>query len=126
MIFIGNLSSSDNKFTVFAGEAAYLSAIKIIDLDRLKQVWEYVYKNVFSTWSLLLLIFIITTLGLLNDRRKKKNLAFSYITFLFVIFVVVGTIGFSIIYPGWQEIPDSARRMGMILLPMLIYSISFF
>jgi len=106
---------------------SYLSLVEKVTFSRFVEVGIYLYKNVFSVWGLILLIFIlILILSVGQASRKKNDKIFLYITSLFLIFLYIGTIGFSMIYPGWQEIPESARRMSMVILPFLVYSISIY
>ncbi len=107
----------------------YLPILKTISLERIILVAQYLYKNVFSSWGLLFPIFVLTSLFLfLNLRRRKKEIEVFYfwsIIFLFFIFLFFGTLLFSYTFPNWQHIPDSARRMSMFFIPLIIYYFSF-
>lgn len=100
----------------------YIESLKYIDLGRLLLVFSYLYENVFSTWGLIFILFLVVILRAVVNWKRENNI-FLYITLLFFIFLFVGTLIFSITYPGWQDIPDSARRMSIFLLPMIIFSI---
>ena len=39
------------------------------------------------------------------------------------VILIVGTYLFSLNYPGWDHIPDSARRMAMFFSPLFIFYI---
>lgn len=106
----------------------YLPILKMINQERIILVFEYLYKNVFSSWGLLFPIFILASLFLfLNLGRRKKEIEVFYfwsIIFLFFVFLFFGTLLFSYTFPDWQHIPDSARRMSMFFIPILIYYLS--
>jgi hypothetical protein len=103
----------------------YLEILKYIDFGRLLLVFGYLYNYVFSTWGLIFILFLVVILKAIVNWRGNNNV-FLYITLLFLVFVFVGTLVFSTIYPGWQDISDSTRRMSIFLLPLIIFSISHY
>lgn len=96
-------------------------ALKMIDINRIILVSSYLYKNVFSSWGVILLAFLVILFMNIFINKNKKNIAFLFILLLFFAFLFVGTLAFSITFPSWQEIPDSARRMSMFFIPLIIY-----
>jgi hypothetical protein len=96
-------------------------AVKMIDINRIILVSSYLYKNVFSSWGVIFLAFLVILFMNIFITKNKKNFAFLFILFLFFALLYVGTLVFSITFPGWQEIPDSARRMSMFFIPLIIY-----
>lgn len=99
-----------------------VSIIGSITLERILVVSNYLYKYVFSTWGLTFLLFITTSI--LAFLNKKDTRPFLYMILIFFAILCMGTFGFFAIYPDWQDIPDSVRRMGMFFLPLMIYSIA--
>lgn len=57
--------------------------------------------------------------------HEKWDEVFEYISFLgLVVFIFIGVFIFSFQFKGWQEIPDSAARMAMFLIPIATYLIA--
>ena len=103
--------------------AVYINALKSISFSNTVIVLNFLHKFVFSTWGLvLLLIGLITTNTMIV--KKKTKYVFLFITILFVVLLFAGTLFFSITQKEWSEIPDSARRMSMFLIPLMLYSIA--
>jgi hypothetical protein len=103
--------------------SSYFSILKESTLERVFVVTKYMYKNVFSTWGLIFPIFLLVIIKTAINWRKSSNI-FLYITLFLFAFLFAGTFIFSITYLGWQDIPDSIRRMSIFLLPLIIFSIS--
>jgi hypothetical protein len=101
----------------------YFDILKEINAKEILLVISYLYKYVFSTWGLIFILFLVVILRAAVNWKKENNI-FLYITLLFFILLFVGTLIFPITYPLWQDIPDSVRRMGIFLLPLIIFSIS--
>lgn len=128
-VFMGHINSllTHSTQTIVPANpiSPYLAILEKITPSRLVEVAVYLYKNVFSSWGLIVLVFVIMlirTFWLTKKERKDKR--FLYITLLFLIFLYMGTVGFSVSNSTWIEIPDSARRMSMIILPLILYSIA--
>lgn len=102
---------------------SYFGIIKSIRLDGLLHVTSFVYNYVFSTWGLAFMGFVLIASKAMFDW-KRKSTQFLYMILLFYIVLFAGTVVFSIGYPEWDTIPDSARRMSIFLLPLMIYSIA--
>ena len=91
-----------------------------IDFVRMLEVIAYVYKNIVSTWYPVAILFLLCLVfGLKN--LKKNNSIFLIFIFLHFGLLVYGTYLFSFSYPYWVSIPDSARRLAMFFLPLMIY-----
>jgi hypothetical protein len=101
----------------------YLAILKSINFEKILLVINYLYINVFSTWGLIFLLFIMILIRTAVNRKKSNN-TFLYITLLFFAFLFAGTLFFSINYPNWQDIPESVRRVSMFLLPLTLYWIA--
>lgn len=102
---------------------SYISILKEINFERILSVINYLYTYVFSSWGLIFLLFLIVIIKAAVNWKRNNNV-FLYITLLFFALLFAGTLLFSITYPGWQDIPDSVRRMSMFLLPMIVFSAS--
>ncbi len=114
-----------DRMTIVASDAAasnYPLLLREINIGRIGLIVDYLYKYVFSTWGLIFLLFILVVIRAIISRKKGDNI-FLFITLLFFIAIFVGTLVLSTIFPWWQDIPDSARRMSMFLLPLIIFSI---
>lgn len=101
----------------------YLDILKGITLDKIRPIISFLYENVFSTWGLTFFVFILVSVKSMFWIKPNENV-FLYITLLFFLLLIAGTFLFSIGYPGWQDIPDSARRMSIFFLPLMLYSIA--
>lgn len=101
----------------------YYNTILNISIPRLWMVTTYLYKYVFSTWGLMFGLLILITVRNVFYRKNKKDVPL-YTTILFVLLLFAGTLFFSVSFNEWNQIPDSARRMSMFLLPLMLYSIA--
>ena len=101
---------------------SYLQIIKRINVDNILSIAGYLFKYVYSTWGLLTILLTLTFLRSFTFNKKRNYLVI--ITILFIILLSVGTLVFSITYSSWQAIPDSARRMGMFFLPLILFSVA--
>jgi hypothetical protein len=122
-IFINYISGAVTPVLGVIG-LSHTSLLREINPERFILVFNYLYKYVFSTWGLTFILFILISFRPLIIRKEKNDNTFLYITLIFFVLLYAGTLLFSISYPGWQDIPDSARRMSMFLLPMIIFSAS--
>lgn len=94
----------------------------VFSYNNILMIVDYLYKNVFLTWGLLSVLFILAILKFCLGKSKDKFVL--YITLLFFVLLFVGTFAFTYFYPDWYGIPDSARRMSMFLLPLMLYLIA--
>lgn len=121
-----------NYFTVFmntmiqpslnASIPSVVSVGKMTILTRTLMVSDFLYKYVFSTWGLVFLLYILATFRAFTDKYKY----ILYINLLFFVILFVGTFSFANAYPRWQDIPDSARRMSIFFLPLMIFSTAIY
>jgi len=121
-IFLHNI----NKITMPSSNVnvlRYLDILKGVSFKGIFLVVNYVHKHIFSTWGLIFVAFILLFIRPAFHWKRKNNL-FLYITLSLFVLIFAGTLIFSIGYPEWQDISDSARRMSMFLLPLMIYSIA--
>jgi len=92
--------------------------LKNLDLVRVETVSVFLFRNIIKSWDLTtLLVVTAVILGFLTKRGR----GFLLILMGNIALLFLGTYVFSIIYPGWINIPDSAVRMSMFLLPFFIF-----
>lgn len=88
-----------------------------LSLERFREVLNFIFKYSVGGWnSLVLLLGASVSLGF----RYKIRRDFLIILLGYILLLIFGTYVFSIIYPGWINIPDSARRMSMVFIPIII------
>jgi len=103
--------------------SSYFSILFNFDIARWLEVFDYLYKSVFSTWGALFFAFLISIAFAFYRREKSENRIFLFVILVFFVFLIVGTYLFSFTDSSWRAIPDSARRMSMFLIPLIIYLI---
>jgi len=104
---------------VSAGE----SIVSKINLYRLYEVLNYLYSNVFVSWGMLSVLFLIALVWNLWSR-KKVALPLLLIIFFNAMGLMVGTYVFSFKVAEWKEIADSATRMAMFFPPLMLYYVT--
>ena len=134
LIFVLVFWVSWDRFTIFINKTTQpvlsdttinnIPIIVMTILERTVVVVGHLYKYLFSSWGLISLLFALIVFLAMTNYSKK--LFVIRITLSFFVILFVGTWIFSITYPGWQDIPDSVRRMGMFFLPLMIYSIAIY
>ncbi len=100
------------------------SIYKNIEVKSLLEIAKFIYDSMVKQWGLFLLILFFLIV-LLENRRKTRARTNVFLIIILVNFMllVVSTYHFSLSYEGWQKIPDSARRMSMFFIPLLIFYI---
>jgi 4-amino-4-deoxy-L-arabinose transferase-like glycosyltransferase len=93
------------------------------NLARIGEVVVFIYQNVIVSWFPLLFLFIFCIFVNLGDIFKKSNTLFLVTILLHFVFLLCATYVFSFGYAGWSAIPDSARRMAMFFMPLMIFYI---
>lgn len=94
-----------------------------IDLARLRQVSEYLYKNVISSWQPLFSFFLIVVILQIKNILRAQSSVFLGMILINFILLLVGTYIFSFNYSVWEKIPGSAERMSMFFLPLFLFYI---
>lgn len=97
--------------------------LKPFELQRLGEVGVYIYKYVIASWYPLLFLFIFCLLINIKGFLHKTSSLFVLIIFLYFGLLVYGTYLFTFGSVPWSEIPDSARRMAMFFMPLMVYYI---
>lgn len=97
--------------------------LKNIEINRIKQVIEYLYQNVISSWQPILTLFLLSLV--LSGRRLFKSKIFIFLLIILINFLILlgGTYVLSINYSVWQKIPGSAERMSMFFIPLFLFYI---
>lgn len=86
------------------------------------EVSIFLYQSVLPVVSIFLPAVLISFVSVILFKKWSKLIDFT-IYFLFLGMIFYGTLLFSQSYPEWKNIPDSAARMAMFLLPYSIYLI---
>ncbi len=114
------------KSTAIAAEVgSYLTKLSgtTFNLARIGEVAVFIYNNVIVSWFPLLFLFLFCIFVNLKNIFKRPNVFFLAIILLHFALLLYGTYRFSFSYTGWSAIPDSARRMAMFFMPMMIFYI---
>ena len=88
-----------------------------LSLERFREVINFIFKNSLGGWNSLVLLLVVS---LLLGLRFKIRRDFLTILLGCILLLIFGTYVFSVIYPGWMNIPDSAKRMSMVFIPIIV------
>lgn len=94
-----------------------------IDFNKLTGVLIYLTKNVIITWYPVLALFIFFFVISIFKLTKKISSVFLLFILLHFILLIYGTYIYSIGISYWYQIPDSARRMAMFFIPLMVFYI---
>ena len=94
-----------------------------IDFNRIKEIIIYIYKNIIRSWYPLLFLFGYSMILNTKSIFHKKSSVFLLLIFLYFSLLLFGTYFFSFGASSWRAIPDSARRMAMFFMPLMVYYI---
>lgn len=94
---------------------------KLFDMQRILEVCLYLYENVILVWGPLFVMFAFAILINFSDKKYSKSKNLLYLIIFNLIILFVGTYVFSFKVAEWKEIADSATRMSMFLVPLLVY-----
>lgn len=92
-----------------------------IDVQRVVDVSTYIYKNILLSWGPIAILFLVTIFIDLKNKSIRKHLTLLLVIFTNILLLFIGTYVFSINTKEWKDIPDSARRMSMFFVPLMIY-----
>jgi hypothetical protein len=126
------IQNSSPRVTTESAMGGYLELLfSNTNISQVLLVGSYVYDNVLKVDIYLYIIIIcllFSSLLLKNNRYIPKLSTYIYPILLIIILnigiVFAGTYVFSLSYPTWDQIGDSASRMSMFITPMLITVIS--
>jgi hypothetical protein len=104
---------------------SYLSTIlgTTFNFGRIIEVLVFIYKNVIVSWYPLLFLFLFCVVLNVRGLLKNKISIFLLIIFIYFILLLYATYIYTFGVAYWSVIPDSARRMAMFFIPMMIYYI---
>lgn len=122
------IQNSSPRVTTESAMGGYLKLLlSNTNISQVLLVGNYVYDNVLKADIYLYIIIIcllFSSLLLKNNKYIPKLNAHIYPILLIIIFnigiVFAGTYVFSLSYPTWDQIGDSASRMSMFITPMLV------
>lgn len=100
------------------------SLMQGIDINRLIDIFMYIYNNVFIAWGTLSVLFISFVIISIVNKSIKKTLFFLGFIIVDLFLLFAGTYLFSMHVNEWKEIADSAVRMSMFFPPLMLYYIS--
>lgn len=95
----------------------------VLDGKQILNVLFFIYQKIILTWFPVLIVFLFTVLLNLIKIRKRISSLFLVFILLYLGFLVYGTYVYSLSVPYWLTIPDSARRMAMFFIPLIIFYI---
>jgi hypothetical protein len=98
-------------------------SVTMFSLDRIGEVAVFIYKNVIVSWFPLFFLFLFYVFVNFKDFFKKTSTLFLTIIFLYFILLVTGSYVFSFNFSEWINIPNSAGRMAMFFLPLMVFYI---
>jgi hypothetical protein len=93
------------------------------DATRIIEVMGYIYKNIIVSWFPLIFLFLFCIFINLKKFFKRENFSFLLIIFSYFALLLFATYLFSFNFSGWTGIPDSAKRMAMFFMPLMIFYI---
>lgn len=95
----------------------------LFDFPRMQEVGIYIYKYVVMSWYPLLFLFVLCLFLNIKHIFHRTSSLFIVIILLYFGMLLLGTYLFTFGPTSWSEIPDSARRMAMFFMPLMIYYI---
>lgn len=93
------------------------------DITRFAEVAKYIYENVIVSWSPVVFVFLFCIVLNAKALHKKSSSLFLVLTSLYFGILLYGTYVYTFGPTSWREIPDSARRMAMFFMPLMLYYI---
>ena len=110
---------------VVSEAASYTSALFHTALDpvRIMEVVIFIYKNVITSWYPLIFLFLFCFVINIKPLFKRASSLFLIIIFLYFGLLLYATYVYSFGITYWYTIPDSARRMAMFFIPLMVFYI---
>ncbi len=99
------------------------AVLNFITFQRIIEVAAYIYRNIILSWGPIILLFLIALLIDFKRALRGRNKIILLILTLNFLALFGGVYLFSVTINEWREIPDSARRMAMFFIPLLIFYI---
>ena len=116
--------TGEKKAPLIVSEAAsYASALFGVsfNFERISEIFKFVYANVIVSWYPLLFLFLFCLIINTKTLFKRVSSFFLIIFFLYFSLLLYATYVYSLSISYWFTIPDSARRMAMFFMPLMIY-----
>lgn len=115
--FFGNDASSlPSQISRYGGQF-----LENLNIDKTISIADFLLKNVIIFWRPVLDIFLVALFfGVIRLKTRKSGI-FLLIIIINLGILFAGTQLFSTSHEYWDVIPDSARRMAMFFLPLMIY-----
>lgn len=105
------------------GSYASLLSRTPIDTERIYEVANYIYTFIIRSWYPVLFIFLFSIILNLKKLFRKQSTFFLFIIMLYFGVLLYGTYIYTFGPSSWRAIPDSARRMAMFFIPLMVYYI---
>jgi len=96
-----------------------VDTLSSFDLTKVGEIFNYVTRAT-DIYFYLIVSFIL--LAVSKIRRSISNLMFWFITLSYLM-MIFGVAYFSLTFPDWNQITDSARRMMMFTIPGMLFFI---
>jgi hypothetical protein len=88
----------------------------LTNLSLIREVFSYLRAFLWPLWGPLLFAFAVCFVAGL--RRIRENAGYVALFAGYCAIFVVSTYFFAIVYPGWRDIPGSAERHSLAILPV--------
>lgn len=94
---------------------------ELININRIRETLVFIYKSIFASWGAIPLLALLVSVFNIRKilRGKESFLLLIIVTNLFLL--IAGAYIFTFTYPTWRQIPDSAQRIAMFFIPLLVY-----
>lgn len=104
------------------GGGLQISSDHAVLLTRIVEVYNFFMISVIPVFKEYTPALMIAGFYILYKKRWHELTEYLFF-FLLLLYIYAGIFLFSFQFKGWQEIPDSATRMAMFLIPIIIYLI---
>lgn len=89
--------------------------------ERLSNVTVYLYKNIVASWYPILYLFLLLIVLNFKNFTKRNSSLFLIVILLNFALLAFSTYIFTFGFSEWGDISDSARRMAMFFMPLMIF-----
>ena len=93
------------------------------DLNRVGDILAFIYSNVIVLWFPLFFLFLFCIFVNFKNFFNKTSTLFLTVFLLYFALLLCGSYVFSYNFAEWINIPDSAGRMAMFFIPLMIFYI---
>jgi hypothetical protein len=124
VIYYQPVSTSIGNASPITAEAGWYATTLLrttFNQARIGEVAVFIYQNVIVSWFPLLFLFLFCVFVNFRGFLKKNNTFILAMILLHFALLLYGTYRFSFNDSSWSLIPDSARRMAMFFIPLMIY-----